>query len=160
VTGAFRILRDDGSGTQLTARAEFFGVQGGGRISLGTFIKSVLNTPLRNIPDLISNFGDFLVTPASSYGGGLSLNLAPALTPALSLQASARLELRHLKQSPFVPGEGRVDTTSTSWLPQLGVAFGVEPPSFPFAFLGEYRFATRDENDLLGPAHHILAVSA
>jgi hypothetical protein len=160
VSGAFRILRDDSSATQLTVRAELFGVQGGGRISLGTFLKTLRNTAVRDIPDLISNFGDFLITPASSYGGGLSLNLGQALTPALSLQGSVRLELRHLKQSPFVPGEGRVDNVTTAWLPQGGVAFGVEPPGFPFAFLAEYRFATRDENDLLAAAHHLVAVSA
>lgn len=158
LTGAFRILREESSATQLTARAELFGVQGGGRISLATFLKTLRNTALRDVPDLISNFGDFLVTPASSYGGGLSLNLAQALTPALSLQGSLRLELRQLKQSPFVPGTGRVDSTSTSWLPQAGVAFGVEPPGFPFAFLAEYRFATRDDNDILGPAHHLIAL--
>jgi hypothetical protein len=58
-----------------------------------------------------------------------------------------------------VPGEGRVDEISTSWLPQAGVAFGVEPPGFPFAFLAEYRLSTRDDKDLLGPAHHLIAVS-
>lgn len=157
LTAAFRILRLDSSATQLAARAELFGVQGGGRISLASFIRALRTTPATDVPDLISNFGDFLVTPASSYGGGLSLNVAQGLTSALSLQASLRLGLRHLRLSPFVPGQGRVSNDSTSWLPEAGAAFGIEPPGFPLAFLLEYRYASRDPEDLVGTAHHLVA---
>jgi hypothetical protein len=156
--GTFRILRIEESGTQLSARAELFGIQGGARLSLGPFIQAVRSNPLLSTPDAIRNFGNLLTTPTSWWGFAGSVDLAQTFNETFSLQAEFRLDVKRFTQSPFVPGTGRVDIHSTGVLPQVGVAFGVNPPEFPVAFLAEYRAAAQDSDDPTSLAHHLLAV--
>jgi hypothetical protein len=157
LNGAVRILRIESSGTQLNVRAELFGLQGGARFTLLPFLVAIRNQP-RNVVEEIGSFGQFLTTPSSWWGFSGSVNLAQAISPMFSLQASFRLALKRFTQSPFVIGQGRVDVTSTGWLPQAGVAFGVNPPGFPVSFLAEYRTAAQDIHDPASVAHHLIAL--
>jgi hypothetical protein len=157
--GAIRIVRIESSGTQLALRAQAFGVESGGQISLLPFIAAVRNQPLA-LPDIIANFGDLLVTPTSWWGFAGSVNLAQAITPIFSIQASFRLDFHRVTQSPYVPLSGRNDVTSTSWLPQVGVAVGVNPPGSPIAILAEYRASAQDSADPASFAHNVLALGA
>jgi hypothetical protein len=159
LNGAWRVLRIESSGTQVALRAQLFGVQGGGHITLVNFIRAIRNEPLRSVPDILSSFGDLVVTPESSYGGAASINIAQALNATFSLQVSFRLDLRHFKRSPFVLGQGRVDQTTTDWIPQGGVALGVNPPQWPVAFAAEYRAAAQGSGDPSSLAHHVVGVA-
>jgi hypothetical protein len=133
--------------TQITARLDVFGLQGGGQISILPLITDLRGQPLRTVPDLIGNFSDLVITPASWYGGAASLNVAQAFSSVFSAQASFRLDLRRFTTSPYVLGVGRVDEHSTGWLPLFGFALGAAPTGFPLSFLAEYRFATQDDNE-------------
>ncbi len=138
-------------------RAELFGLQGGARFSLLPLLVAVRNQP-GNIVDEIGSYGKFLTIPSSWWGFSGSVNLAQAISPVFSLQASFRLAFRRFTQSPFVIGLGRVDVSSSGWLPQAGVAFGVNPPGFPVSFLAEYRTAAQDIHDPSSVAHHVIAL--
>jgi hypothetical protein len=157
--GAIRIVRIEASGTQFTFRGQLYGVQSGGQISLLPFIAAVRNQPL-STPAIIADFGDLLVTPTSWWGFAGSINLAQAITPVFSIQASFRLDFRRFTQSPYVPLSGRNDVTSTAWLPQVGVAVGVNPPGSPVAILAEYRASAQDSADPASYAHNIIALGA
>jgi hypothetical protein len=157
LNGAFRIFRIESSGTQLNVRAELFGLQGGARLSILPLLVAIHNQP-RSVVEEIGSFGQFLTTPSSWWGFSGSVNLAQAISPMFSVQASFRLALKRFTQSPFMIGQGRVDFTSTGWLPQAGVAFGVNPPGFPVSFLAEYRTAAQDVHDPASIAHHIIAL--
>ena len=157
-TAGFRILRIEESGTQLTARVEMFGVQGGGQLAIGPFIQAVRTNGVRSVPELIGNFGNLLTVPVSWWGFAGSINLAQAFGDTFSLQASFRLDVKRFSQSPFVPGQGRIDISSTGVLPQVGVAFGVNPPAFPVSFLAEYRAAAQDDDDPTSLPHHLIAL--
>jgi hypothetical protein len=159
LNGALRVLRIDSSGTQLAVRAELFGLQGGGRLSILPLLVAVRNQP-RDVVGDIANYGDFLITPASWWGVAGTVSLAQAISAMFSLQASFRLDVKRFTQSPFVPGQGRVDVSATGVLPQVGVAFGVNPPAFPISFLLEYRTAAQDVHDPTSLAHHLLGLGA
>ena len=160
VNGALRIARIESSGTQITLRAQFFGAQGGQRLTLVPFLRSVRNMPAQTVAALITNFGELVQVPTSWYGGAAAITLAQALSPVFGLQASFRLDLQRFHQAPFVPGQGRVDIDSTGWLPSVGVAFGITPPNFPVAFLAEYRTAAQNFNDPTSRAHHLVGIGA
>jgi hypothetical protein len=158
IAGAFRLFRIDSSGTQLTVRAEGFGLQGGGRLSLLPLLVAIRNQPQAVLNEIASS-GRFLVTPASWWGFAGSVNLAQAFSSTFSLQASFRLDVKRFTESPFIPSQGgRVDISSTGWLPQVGVGFGANPPGFPVSFLLEYRAAAQDVHDPTSLAHHTLAL--
>ena len=158
VNGAVRIARIDSSATQIAFRLAAFGVQGGGRVTVGPLLRALRNTTISNVPDILGNFGSLLVTPVSWFGVGASIDVAQALGPVVSLQGSFRLDLHRFTASPFVPGQGRVDQSSTEWLPQAGVALGVNPEGWPVAFLGEYRITSQDSSDPTSPATHLAAL--
>jgi hypothetical protein len=152
LSGAFRVARIESSGTEISVRGQLFVVQGGGRFSLIPFVSQARSDP-EAIPSLVVNFGDLLITPASWYGWAASVNVAQAVSSMFSLQASFKLNVQRFRQSPFVPGRGRVDIDATGWLPQVGVAFGVNPPDFPVAFLARIpdRRAGRRRPDVARP---------
>ena len=92
---------------------------------------------------------------------GASIDVAQTITRALSIQGMFRLDLQRLKRSPFVPGQGRVDISSTSWIPKGGVAVGLNPVDFPVGFMGEYRLTAQNDDDLTSLApRHSLALGA
>jgi hypothetical protein len=160
VNGAFRILRLEDTGTQVTARLQMFGVQGGGQIGLVPLVRAVRNEPSRGIPDVATNLSDLLITPSSWFGFAGSVNVAQAISEVFAVQASFRLDVKRFTRSPFVPGRGRVDIDATGWLPSAGVAFGASPPSLAAAFLAEYRIAAQDDDDPSSGARHIVALGA
>jgi hypothetical protein len=157
LSGALRVARIESSGTQISVRVQGFGIQGGARFTLLPLLVIARNDP-RSLPELIVNVGDVSTTPTSWYGFAGGVQLAQAITPALSMQAAFRLEIRRFRQSPFIPGRGRVDVDSTGVLPVVGAAFGVSPPDFPISFLAEYRAAAQDDDDPTSLAHHTVAV--
>jgi hypothetical protein len=157
---AYRILRLDDAGTQITLRGQIFGVQGGGRISLLPLIRAIRDNPPEDVPGTLANFGELLVTPVSWLGVAASLNVAQVITPVISVQGSFRLDMRRVTQSPFVVGTGRVDVASTSWIPQGGVAVGVVPPDWPVTLSGEYRLSAHSSDDPTSPARHVVVVAA
>jgi hypothetical protein len=157
LSGAFRVLRIESSGTQLSVRAQVFGIQGGGRFTLLPLLVVARNDP-RTVPELIVNVGDLVTTPTSWYGFSGGVQFAQVITPVFSIQAAFRLEIRRFRQSPFIPGRGRVDIDSTGVLPVVGAAFGVSPPDFPLSFMAEYRAAAQDDDDPTSLAHHTIAV--
>jgi len=156
--GMLRVFRIEESGTQASLRAQLFGAQGGQRLTLVPFLRSVRNMPAQTVAALITNFGELIEVPASWYGGAASFNVAQAITPLIGIQASFRLDLRRFHQAPFVPGVGRVDVDSTGWLPSVGVAVDIRPPDSPVAFIAEYRTAAQDSNDPTSRAHHLVGV--
>jgi len=101
---AFRILRIDDSGTQLSVRVQAFGVQDGSRLSLVPVLVAVRNEPLRSIPDIITSFGGLLRVPVSLWGFAGAVTVAQVISPATSVQGSFRLSVSRFTQSPFVPG--------------------------------------------------------
>jgi hypothetical protein len=157
INAALRLLRIDTSGTQLAVRGELFGLQGGGRLSILPLLIAIRDMP-RDLVGDIGSYGDLLVTPASWWGFAGSVNLAQAIGPIFSLQASFRLDVKRFTQSPFFVGQGRVDISSTGWLPEVGVALGANPPGFPISFLLEYRAAAQDVHDPASLPHNTLAL--
>jgi len=155
--GAVRIARIESSGTQIAARAQLLGVEGGERFSLLPLVFAVRANPLTSVPDIITNFGDSLVTSVSWLDFGASVDVAQTITRALSIQGMFRLDIQRLKRSPFVPGVGRVDTSTTSWIPSGALAVGLNPVDFPVAFMGEYRLTAQNNDDLtsLIPRHAV-----
>ncbi|HKQ68119.1 MAG TPA: hypothetical protein VJT73_02205 [Polyangiaceae bacterium] len=155
---AFRILRSESTGTQLTARLDAIGINGGGRLTLGPLARELRNEPLRSIPDVVANFGDLITEPSSSWGAGASINIAQALSPMFSIQGSFRLDLRRFQRSPYTVSVGRVDINETGWVPQGGVALGFDPLVIPLAFLAEYRLSAQNDNDPTASANNVLAL--
>ena len=157
--GGVRIARIESSGTEIAARAQLIGVQGGERFSLLPLLFAVRNNPVASIPDIITNFGDSLTTSVSWLDFGASINAAQTITRAFSIQGMFRLDLQRLKRSPFVPGLGRVDVSTTNWIPSGGVALGLNPVDVPVGFMGEYRLSAQNEDDLTSlTARHSIAL--
>lgn len=157
---AFRIVRLESTATQVTVRGEIFGLQGGGQISLLPFIRALHDAPESDVPSILADFGALLITPVSRVGGAASLNVAQAITPAFSVQASFRLDVHRTVQSPFVVGVGRVDVASTAWIPQGGLALGAFPPGWPIALSAEWRISAQDSDAPSVSARHLGAVAA
>jgi len=157
----YRIARIEESGTQVSVRAEVFGLQGGGRISLLPFIRAIRDDPAGDVAVALLNFGDLLVTPVSRLGAAASLNVAQVLSQVFSVQASFRLDWRRTTESPYVPSQrARVDISSTAWIPQVGVMVGMIPIGWPVAFSAEYRLSAQDKESSTSPARHLAILAA
>lgn len=151
VGGIVRLLRNEGSGTQLSARA-YVGYDKGSEITVLPLVSGILNNPLLTIEDVVQgNLGQFLRVPTSETSVGGGVFLAQAFSRTFSLQASARASYAWREREPFDAGVGtRVTQESHAARVNFTAALAADfaPHGVPVALLGEYDFLTGEETDV------------
>ena len=140
---AFRVLRNEASGTQLTLRG-FFGLSKGRNITVLPLLQSVVNQPGRTLTQIAAgDLGDLLIVPSKEHSFGLGAYLAQTFGPAFSLQASVTARRTVRTERPFDVLLGtEVDDDLFTFRLQNAVAatYDFAAHSVPIALMGEYRF--------------------
>jgi hypothetical protein len=141
---AFRLLRKEDSGSQLTARV-FGGVSSGRDVTVLPLLLSAVNQPGATLGQILEgNATDFLIVPTESRSFGLGLHFAQVFSRAFSLQASVAARRTTLTESPFdvVLGANVEEDLRTFRLNTgLALTYDFQAHGVPVALLGEYLFA-------------------
>jgi hypothetical protein len=146
-----RVWRNENSGTQISARANF-GYDKGSEITVLPLVSGILNNPLLTLEDVVQgNLRQLIRVPNSETsvnGGGY---LAQAFSRTFSLQASARAEYGWREREPFdLVAGGRITEKTHAFRVNLAAALAADfaPHGVPVALLGEYLFTTGRETDV------------
>ncbi len=146
---AFRLLRNEDSGTQLTGRV-FGGLSSGNDVTLLPLVLSLANAPAETVLSLLQEGSEgFLVVDTKEYAYGLSLQFAQVFSRAFSLQlgASARRTVR--TESPFDVVLGTTVEEDLRVFRFNGTAvltYDFAPHGFPVALMGEYLISLGDRS--------------
>ncbi|MBF5044201.1 hypothetical protein FGE12_17520 [Aggregicoccus sp. 17bor-14] len=140
---AFRVLRNEASGTQLTLRG-FLGASKGRNITVLPLLQSLVNQPGRTLTDIAGgNLDDLLIVPTKEHAFGLGAYLAQTFGQGFSLQAgvTARRTVRTERLFDIVQGTEFDDDLFTFRLENaVAVTYDFAAHSVPIALMGEYRF--------------------
>lgn len=150
VGAVVRLLRSEGSGTQLSARAHV-SYEKGNEATLHPLLNGIVTSPVPTVGAVLDgNLKELLLIPVSEKSVRGGLYVAQAFSPLFSLQASAALDYGLMTRKPFDGLTGdRVthDIHALRVLLALALAADLNPKGVPLAVMGEYLFTTGNETE-------------